>query len=155
MLHDFGGANMALASTQNSHATRCVPGRIPARKDQRSAVTNGKRLHVIRPGDTAWARRFRDVLAEIVSDLGGSDILSEGQRQLARRCATIAVQCEKLEGEAAAGNDIDLDLYGTLTDRLGRCFARLGLKRQAKDVTPAPSLQQYLTRRHTASEAAE
>jgi hypothetical protein len=85
----------------------------------RSAVTNGKRLHVVRPGDTAWARRFRDVLAEIISDLG-RDGLSEGQRQLARRCATISIACEKMEGEAAAGNEIDLDAYGTLTDRLGR-----------------------------------
>jgi hypothetical protein len=50
----------------------------------------------------------------------GRDGLSEGQRQLARRCATISIACEKMEGEAAAGNEIDLDAYGTLTDRLGR-----------------------------------
>jgi hypothetical protein len=36
-------------------------------------------------------------------------------------------------GEAAAGNEIDLEVYGTLTDRLGRCFQRLGLKRQARN----------------------
>jgi hypothetical protein len=41
-----------------------------------------------------------------------------------------------MEGEAAAGNEIDLDAYGTLTDRLGRCFQRLGLKRQPRDVGP-------------------
>jgi len=116
----------------------------PAARAGRSAVTNGKRLHVVRPGDTAWARRFRDVLAEIIGDLGGRDVLSEGQRQLSRRAATISIMCEKLEGEAAAGNEIDLDLYGTLTDRLGRCFHRLGLKRQARDVTP--SLSEYLAR---------
>lgn len=117
----------------------------------RSAVTNGARLHVIRPGDTAWARRFRDVLAEIISDIGGHDAgLSEGQRQLARRAATIAIACERMEGEAAAGNEIDLDAYGTLTDRLGRCFARLGLKRQPHDVTP--TLSDYLRLKHEASE---
>src|SRR5262245_41007510 len=102
----------------------------------RSAVTTGKRLHVVRPGDTAWARRFRDVLAEIVSDLGGVDRLSEGQRQLARRCATISIACERLEGEAAAGAAIDLETYGKLTDRLGRAFQRLGLKREPRDVGP-------------------
>jgi hypothetical protein len=108
-----------------------------ARTDHRSAVTNGKRLHVVRPGDTAWARRFRDVLGEIISDLGGVGAgLSEGQRQLARRCATIAIACEQMEGEGAAGNPIDLDVYGTLTDRLGRAFQRLGLRRQARDVGP-------------------
>jgi hypothetical protein len=103
----------------------------------RSAVTNGKRLHVVKIGDVKWNRRFRDILAEILSDLGGPDSgLSEAQRQLARRCATIAIACERLEGEAAAGNEINLEVYGTLTDRLGRCFQRLGLKRQARDVSP-------------------
>jgi hypothetical protein len=116
----------------------------------RSAVTNGKRLHVAAPGDTAWARRFRDVLAEIISDLSGPAGLSEGQRQLARRCATIAIACERMEGEAARGNSIDLEAYGMLTDRLGRAFARLGLRRQARDVTP--TLAQYLANK--ASEAA-
>jgi hypothetical protein len=119
-------------------ATRSCSGEVPARKDQRSAVTNGKRLHVVAPGDTAWSRRFRDVLAEIISDLGGNDLLSEGQKQLARRCATMCIQCEKMEGEAAAGNDIDLEQFGTLTDRLGRALQRLpDLKRQTRDVTPS------------------
>src|SRR5262245_61497477 len=94
----------------------------PPASRHRSAVTNGKRLHVVNPGDTAWARRFRDVLAEIVSDLGGADRLSEGQRQLARRAATISIACEKIEGDAAAGAAIDLETYGKLTDRLGRTF---------------------------------
>jgi hypothetical protein len=105
----------------------------------RSAVTNGKRLFVEGPGDTAWARRFADVLAEILSDTHSNHgSLSEGQRQLARRCATIAIECEKLEGAAAAGAAIDLETYGQLTDRLGRAFQRLGLKRQPRDVTPDP-----------------
>jgi hypothetical protein len=30
--------------------------------------------------------------------------------------------CEKLEGIAAAGEDIDLDLYGRLTAHLSRTF---------------------------------
>jgi hypothetical protein len=119
----------------------------------RSAVTNGKRLHVAAPGDTAWARRFRDVLAEIMSDLSGPAGLSEGQRQLARRCATIAIARERMEGEAARGNSIDLEAYGMLTDRLGRAFARLGLRRQARDVTP--TLQDYLRSRERALDAGE
>jgi hypothetical protein len=117
----------------------------------RSAVTNGKRLHVVRPGDTAWARRFRDVLAEITNDLGGADLLSEGQRQLARRAATISIACEKMEGETATGAEIDLEEYGRLTDRLGRCFQRLGLKRQARDVGQLDPLE--YARRVDAQEA--
>ena len=146
------GSGLALQETPKSPIVRRVSGRRPD-ASQRSAVTNGKRLHVVRPGDTAWARRFRDILAEIISDIGGRDGLSEGQRQLARRAATIAIACEKMEGEAAAGRDIDLDTYGQMTDRLGRCFHRLGLRRQARDVSPMPTLTEYL-RRGTPREAA-
>jgi hypothetical protein len=39
-----------------------------------------------------------------------------------------------MEGRAAGGTDIDLEEYGRLTDRLGRCLQRLGLKRQARDL---------------------
>ena len=46
---------------------------------------------------------------------GGADLLSEGQRQLARRAATVSLACEKMEGEAAAGAAINLEAYGRLT----------------------------------------
>jgi hypothetical protein len=129
---------------ENEPAIRPSPADRPPRV--RSAVTNGKRLHVIAPGDTKWARRFADVLGEIISDLGGRDAgLSEGQRQLARRAATISIACERLEGEAAAGMAIDLEIYGRLTDRLGRAFHRLGLKRQAK---PIETLAEYIARKY-------
>src|SRR5215831_15967013 len=124
---------------------------VPSR--HRSAVTNGKRLHVVNPGDTAWARRFRDVLTEIVSDLGGPDLLSEGQRQLARRIATISIACERMEGEAAAGEPINLELYGRLTDRLGRALQRLGLERKPRDVTP--TLADYLAQNYPPDDADE
>ena len=109
----------------------------------RSAVTNGKRLHVVSPGDQKWARRFRDVLFEIISDVATSTAggLSEGQRQLARRAATISIACEKMEVDAAAGLEINLEAYGQLTDRLGRAFNRLGLKRVPK---PVQSADEYI-----------
>ena len=99
-------------------------------------MTNGKTPFVEADGRGPWARRWRDVVAEITSDLGGADLLSEGQRQLARRAATISIACERMEGEAANGREIDLDEYGRLTDRLGRAFHRLGLERCPRDVTP-------------------
>jgi hypothetical protein len=114
----------------------------------RSAVTNGKRLHVAKPGDGAWARRFRDILEQIIADLSGPSGLSEGQRQLARRAATIAIQCERLEGEVAAGASIDIAEYSLLTSTLVRVVSRLGLKRAARDVTP--SLQEYVRHFETA-----
>ena len=114
----------------------------------RSAVSNGSTLFVEDvDGRSREARRFRDVLAEIVSDLGGADRLSEAQRQLARRCALIATECERLEARAVAGEGIDLDLFGTLTDRLGRAFQRLGIKRVPREVT---TLHGYIAGRSAA-----
>src|SRR3954453_17336871 len=83
----------------------------------RSRVTNGSELFV-EPTDrrTAISRRFRDILAAIISDLGGSDRLSEGQRQLARRVALMSMQCETMEARFVAGEEIDIDVYGQLSD---------------------------------------
>jgi hypothetical protein len=121
---------------ENASAIRPSSEGRPARV--RSAVTNGKRLHVVSPGDGKWSRRFADILGEIVSDLGGAGAgLSEGQRQLARRATTISIACERMEGEAAAGAEINLEEYGRLTDRLGRAFQRLGLERRARNVGPS------------------
>ena len=62
---------------------------------------------------------------------------------MARRCAMLSVDSEKMESAAVAGLPFDVDRYGLLTDRLGRAFQRLGLKRVMHDVTP--DLGVYLT----------
>src|SRR6516225_11468415 len=117
---------------ENSAVDRC--GFDTPSSRQRSRVTNGKSPFVEADGRGPWSRRWRDIVAEITNDLGGSDLLSEGQKQLIRRCATIALACERAEAKAAQGEDIDLEVYGTLTDRLGRALQRLGLRRLARDI---------------------
>jgi len=109
----------------------------------RSKVTNGRQLFIDGDARLKVSRRFRDVLASIATDLGGADRLSEGQKQIARRCAMLSVECEIMESAAVAGQPFDLETYGQLTDRLGRAFQRLGLKRVMHDVTP--DLGAYLT----------
>jgi hypothetical protein len=69
-------------------------------------------------------------------------MLSEGGRQLCRRAACMSMQCELMEAEAVAGREFDADLFGQITDRLGRCLERIGLRRRARDITP--SLSSYL-----------
>ncbi len=123
-----------------------IPPLAKPSRTTRSRITNGSTLHLgFVDGRTEAARRFRDVLVEIASDLGGSDTLSEGQRQLARRAAMMSVQCETLEAKSIAGEEIDLDLYGALSDRIGRAFTRLGIKRAARNVTP--DLREYIRSR--------
>ena len=123
-------------------------------RSNRSKVSNGSAVFLadFADGRSAMARRFRDLFAAIVSDMGGSDLLSEGQRQLARRAAQMCTACEVLESKSAAGEEIDLQTYGELSDRIGRAFHRLGLKRVALDVTP--SLSEYLAA-HAAKEVSE
>jgi hypothetical protein len=75
----------------------------------RSRVTNGKSAFVESDGRGPYFRRWRDIVAEITNDLGGVDLLSEGQKQLIRRAATIAVSCEKLEQKALADGRSILD----------------------------------------------
>lgn len=116
------------------------PPVIALRTQGRSRVSNNSTLWLDEravDGRSKAARRFRDIYSEIISDLGGDELcLSAGQRQLARRCSGMAVQCELIEGRMVAGEEFDLDTYGTLTDRLGRAFQRLGLKRVKRDREP-------------------
>ena len=123
---------MELAATSSRDRASVVSQKSP----QRSRIANGSALLDGIDGRSAAARRFRDVLAEIVADLGGADRLSEGQRQIARRCAMLSVECERIEARGIAGERIDLETYGQVTDRLGRAFQRIGLRRVARDVGP-------------------
>lgn len=91
-------------------------------------------------GRSMMARRFREITATIESDLGGD--LSEAQRHLVARAATLACWCEERESELAQGQEFDAAQYATISNALRRLLADLGLERKSRDVTP--SLSAYL-----------
>jgi hypothetical protein len=129
-----------------SGASQTESADLTGRKPQaRTRVSNGKTAFLVPTGQTMAARRWRDLYAAIEADISGGGPLSEGQKQLVRRAATISIQCELMEARGAIGEEIDLDLYGQLTDRLGRVLQRIGIKRVPRDVTSL-SLSQYLAR---------
>jgi hypothetical protein len=102
-----------------------------------------------------WARRFRDLLALHINDLGGPDNVSEGERAIVRRAATLMVELERMETEFAGDNGgtlETLELYQRCANTMSRLLRSVGLKRRAKDVTP--TLSQYLESR-AQREAAE
>ena len=103
---------------------------------QRSKVTNGRQLFIDGDARLKVSRRLTCWPASRRTLAARTGWLSEGQKQIARRCAMLSVQCEIAESAAVAGQPFDLDAYGQLTDRLGRAFQRLGLKRVMHDVTP-------------------
>lgn len=90
-------------------------------------------------GRSNMARRFREITAEIENDLGGD--LTEAQRHLVARAATLAIWCEERESELAQGQDFDALQYATVSNALRRLLSDLGFQRVARDVT---SLQDYI-----------
>lgn len=105
----------------------------------RSAIGNGSRLWIDGvDGRSAEARRFRDVLGNLVEHLGGTDWASEPQKHLARRAAALIVSCERAELALAVGGEFDIQSYSTASNTLRRLLNDLGLKRHARDVTPDP-----------------
>ena len=56
------------------------------------------------------------IVGAVLADIGGAENVSEIQRQLIAKFATLALQLEAMEAAAIEGNEIDLDLFG-------RCLA--------------------------------
>lgn len=105
----------------------------------RSAVSNGRSVFLPDSASTLRkVRRYRDILAEMVDDLGGMGVLSEAQRQMCRRAVTMAMQCEAWDAAAAASETVDWDLYSRVSGHLRRIFETLGLERKPRpDVAPS------------------
>jgi len=102
-----------------------------------SAVTSGRRLLIGGDPNSAWARRYRDLVTRHIGDMGGRDLLSEGELSLIRRASALECELEGMEARMSQGEQVNLELYGRLTDRLGRTLQRVGLKRRARDVGPS------------------
>lgn len=119
----------------------------------RSAVANGSRLFIEElDGRSALARRFRDLVAEFAGDLGGQDCLSEAQRSIIKRAASLCVWCESIEVKLAKGEDVEIGPYTTAINSLRRLLQDIGLDRKAKDITP--NLGDYVTQTYGKERAA-
>jgi hypothetical protein len=115
---------------------------IEPKSNGRSRVTNGSHVLPGIDGRSTWARRFRDLMALHISDLGGDEHISEAQRSIVRRTATLEVQLERLELKFALADPaqpveaVDLDLYQRASNTMRRHLETLGIKRISRDVTP-------------------
>ncbi len=100
----------------------------------RSRITNGTALLEEVDGRSSWARRYRDLLHQYHSDLGGEEALSEGQRAMAKSAACIQVELEhqadrlgllREEGRAPASHR--LETFQRMSNTLRRLVRDLGL----------------------------
>lgn len=109
----------------------------------RSKLTNGTALHAEQVGDNKASRRFKDLVEAFGTELGGWVSLSEVQRALVRRLATITIQLEKLELQAVRAEDIDAEEYARIAGHQRRLFADLGLMpNNAAPAEPAAAVPQ-------------
>jgi len=100
--------------------------------NNRSRVTNGRQLFTAPVNlQTATGRRWKDIVELIACDLGGPDKLSEFQKQLIRRAASLATACETMEADMVRELPVDLSAYGQLSDRLRRIAETLGIDKAA------------------------
>jgi len=94
-------------------------------------------------GRSLMARRFREIVAGVEADLGGD--LTEAQKHLLARAATLAVWAEARETDLANGCEFDAAQYSAVANAQCRLLADLGLQRRAKEISP--SLPDYLARK--------
>src|SRR6516164_3797124 len=85
---------------------------VPRKASARSRVSNGAEILPDVDGRSAVARRYRDITAQIVADMGGASQCAEARLQLIRRFAAAAVLAEQME--AANGHSINI------TDHAGK-----------------------------------
>ena len=119
-------------------ARRSAPARI---KRPRSAVSSGRKLFAEGDPNSAWSRRYHDLIVAHVADLGGADVLSEAQKGLIRRAAAITCELEQMEGRLSMGQQVDLDIFTRSASHLRRIHETLGIERKQRDITP--SLTEY------------
>ena len=131
--------------------TKMQPGSTaqPLRKPTaRSRITNDLCSLPGVDGRSTWVRRLHDLVAIHLSDLGGDGNVSEAERSIVRRAATLTVELELLElkfARAGGASGDDLDLYSRASSNLRRLLESVGLRRRPKDVTP--SLSEYISQK--------
>jgi hypothetical protein len=91
---------------------------------------------------TNAARTFDRLVADIESDLGGSDHLSAIQRQLIEAFAGSAVLLDSLNTAVLCGRKVAVGEHSVVASTMVRIAARLGLRRRPRDVTP--TVDEYL-----------
>ena len=99
---------------------------------------------------TAAYRETRKLIDEIEGDLGGSDRLSTGERQLVQRAAVLGAVLTDTESRWIEGEPVDLTGYCTIVNAQRRVLETIGLRRRSRDVTP--DLHDYLAQKHKADD---
>lgn len=119
----------------------------------RSRITNGKFLLPDVDNRSLWVRRFRDVRALHLQDLGGEENCSVAEQSIIRRAALLTVELERLEmifAQDGGASDFKIEQYQRLANSLRRLLEAVGLQRRARNVTP--TVAEYVRQLNEAAE---
>ena len=92
-------------------------------------------------GRTRPAKAFERIIVDLVSDLGGADIISRAELEIIRRAAGLGVLATLIEAKILNGDDVNPTEYQSIANAQGRLLTRLGLKRRQRDITPPDPLE--------------
>jgi hypothetical protein len=93
------------------------------------------------------ARRYREIIVDVVNDMGGNDNVTAQQLMLVRRASGINLLCEEIETRVVNGETVapqTVQRYAMLARTQATVLRDLGLQRRARDVTPIPDAHDYL-----------
>jgi hypothetical protein len=126
-----------------------IPMTVAKKTKARSRVSNGSKLPPLADGRSVTARRYKDLIDDFTSDLGGIDMVSTAQQQLIRRASMLCAEAERLEAMAVSdirprkgevlfradvANTFDLERYQGVVTGLTRVFGMLGIERRQRPV---------------------
>ena len=127
---------LSIGATQGQHAGTKLSADA-ALIDSGSAPDAGK-VRVLSLGDldrrTSAYRSAQRLLGDLLSDLGGEDHASAGQRELAQRAAVLGALIEDSEVKLLRGETVDLNGYLASVNCHRRLLSTLGLERRARPV---------------------
>jgi hypothetical protein len=119
----------------------------------RTRLTNGGDVLPNIDQRTAVARRYRDIISNLLSDQGGMEACAEVRLQLIRRFAECCVLAEQMAARYAEGEQINVAEHAQLTSSMVRVAQRIGINRRSKNVTP--TVKDYLEAAAVPKEAVE
>lgn len=112
----------------------------------RSAITSGRQLFIDGDPNSAWSRRFDDLLIAHIGDISpqGADALSAAQLGLICQATSLECELERLQSRLSRGEEVNLESYARTGGHLRRLWEVLGLGRGAKEVN---NMKNFLARR--------
>jgi hypothetical protein len=91
----------------------------------RSKVTNGSRLLRGIDGRSADARRYRDLIVELVREHGGESALSISGLAMVRQAASLMLRCEQEQARVVRGEPVNEDALVRLSSEARRILSAL------------------------------